>query len=104
DLGLLTEEQLTCLYRRLTIPWAVSSPDLVVAILKALPSIGGESALLLVERLAAYPPFFPNARRIKEATRATQAVLEQRLLPEQSALETGGDEAECQILDLTDSE
>ena len=79
DADLFSEEQRTCLYRRLgTLP-ALSDPELALAILRVLPFIGTEAALPYVERLAFRPAFTGNGRKMRNAARATLALLERRV-------------------------
>jgi hypothetical protein len=70
----LSEEQLNCLYQRLTIRAARRNPELARAVLRALPYIGTEPSLGLVERLAARGP-----RSVRTAAASSLALLERRL-------------------------
>jgi hypothetical protein len=78
DGELFNEVQLNCLYRRLTIRAALSDPELALVILRALPYIGTAEALPYVERLATRPALSPNMRRVRNAARASFALLERR--------------------------
>lgn len=94
DSDLFTDEQRTCLYRRLLPKAARSNPALAHVVLRALPYLGTEPALPYVERLAARPAITRAGRRIRDAARATLALLERRIAalraaqtaPEQEAL------------------
>jgi hypothetical protein len=81
-----TDVQRNCLYQRLTPRTAQSDPDLVLAILTALPRIGTESALPHVNRLANMRGVTRNRRRVRRATRACLALLERRAAAQREAL------------------
>lgn len=79
DEALLTTEQKGCLYRRLAGRRARFNPALTVAILRALPHIGSESALPHVQRLAGTFAVTAAGRRIAHAARSVLPLLEERL-------------------------
>jgi hypothetical protein len=79
DAHLFTDEQRTCLYRRLTPRAARTNPELALTILRALPIMGSEPGLPYVERLASRPTFFTLGGRVRAAARATLALLERRI-------------------------
>jgi len=70
----LTDEQLNCLYQRLTVRSARRNPELARAVLRALPYIGTEPSLALVDRLAVRGP-----RSVRSAAASSVTVLERRL-------------------------
>jgi hypothetical protein len=79
DAEVFTEEQTTCLYRRLTRRAALANPELALAILRVLPYIGTEAALPYIERLAKLTVFSGKRRRLRNAAGAMQALLERRI-------------------------
>lgn len=80
DAKLLNEEQLTCLYRRLSPLKAAENPELASVILRVLPFVGTEDALSYVERLASLPSITQKGRRLRSGARAVHALLERRVL------------------------
>jgi hypothetical protein len=71
----LTEEHLTCLYERITVRGARRNPELARSVLLALPYIGTERALPLVERLSAR-----GRGDVRSAASASLALLERRIV------------------------
>jgi hypothetical protein len=88
DGNLLTEVQLNCLYQRLMPRAASADPELALAILTALPTLGTEEALPSVKRLAALQRFTRGRRRVRQAACATLALLERRAVTQRDAQAT----------------
>ncbi len=80
DSKLLNEEQLSCLYRRLSPLKATGNPELASVILRLLPFVGTEDALSYVERLASLSSITQKGRRLRSGARAVHALLERRVL------------------------
>ncbi len=80
DASLLNDEQLTCLYRRLGPRRAALDPELAATILRSLPMIGTEDAMLYVKKLTSFPFFSFKGKQIRDGAHAIQALLEKRVL------------------------
>lgn len=80
DAELLNEDQLASLYHKLNPRTVNSDPELVLAILRALPNIGDTSALPYVERLTSMRGWTGNLRRVRAAARQCIPLLEQRVV------------------------
>ena len=80
DAGLLSQEQLVCLYGRLSPLKAWAHPELAHAILRLLPIFGTEDALPFVERLASLPAITRKGRGLRSGAREIHALLEKRIL------------------------
>ena len=86
DGKLLNEEQLNCLYRRLSPSKAAGNPELASVILRLLPFLGTEDALSYVERLACLGSFTQKGRRLRSGARAVHALLERRVLVQRAEM------------------
>lgn len=71
--------QLACLYDWLTPMQSLRQPDLVEAILAALPRIADENAIPAVLRLAKMKAWTRDARRIRDSARAVLPEIERRV-------------------------